>query len=322
MAFCIEPRAPRRRTPFPETDDTRRRTATAVRSERAGFTLVELLVVITIIGILIALLLPAVQAAREAARGAQCNNHLKQIALALHNYHATHGVFPFGSNNRENDEDRRTEWSWSAVILPYIEQTNLHSEIDFGVPYNEVHAENNAAIRQFVDIYVCPSAPPAQLISTCIGIPGVEDAAETNYSAVATLRPVQFARTLTGEGVMFLNSKVRMADIRDGSSQTLLVCEADHDQDDSLRTDAPQYFPDETGHIGKKWASENRSTTAYGVNSGSEVRQSGVESRHPGGAYFAFADGHVTFLSETIDQDTLDALTTRDGGEVIDGNLY
>merc|ERR1711964_860225 len=102
---------------------------------RHGFTLIELLVVIAIIAILIALLLPAVQAAREAARRTQCNNNLKQIGLALHNYHATYGVFPPGWGWRA-DGNHHNSWAWSAKILPYIEQGGLNDAIDYSVEYH------------------------------------------------------------------------------------------------------------------------------------------------------------------------------------------
>jgi len=139
-----------------------------------GFTLVELLVVITIIGILIALLLPAVQAAREAARRMQCTNNLKQFGLALHNYHLTHKVFPYGAGGGG------TWWSWSALILPFIEQNAIYDQIDFDKPYNAVHPVNNDVMKNFIAAYQCPSAPPNVLCACCSGIPGHEDTAETN----------------------------------------------------------------------------------------------------------------------------------------------
>jgi len=286
------------------------------RSNRAGFTLVELLVVIAIIGILIALLLPAVQAAREAARRAQCANNLKQIGLALLNYHNTHRIFPYGTGGGG------TWWSWSALILPYMEANNIHDQIDFGHPYNHVHPTNNDAMKNFIDTYICPSAPEPGLCTCCGGIPGVEDAAETNYSAVATHRDdseAHYARDPDGTGVMHLRSKTRIADILDGTSQTLLVAEMDLDQDDPYKATAgASHCPDGQCHLGKLWASENRLTTAYGINGEIEHIRPGPRSLHPSGAQFVFADGHVSFLEETIDQDLLEALTTRDWGEIVD----
>ena len=283
---------------------------------KTGFTLVELLVVIAIIGILIALLLPAVQAAREAARRMQCSNNEKNIGLGLLNYHDTHGVFPPGTMGTG------TSWSWSARILPFMEVGDIHKQIDFSHNYNE-HATsgpvaiNNRAMKTFVSTYICPSAPEPYLIACCGGIPGDDDAAETNYSAVATHRdgekPVDdvfYARDLDGTGILYLNSATKIRDVTDGTSSTFLVAECDLDQNDP-------YNPGSSQHWGKIWASENRVTTGYGINSDWGHVKAPVRSRHPGGAQFLFADGHVQFISETIDQDILDALTTRNWGEVI-----
>ena len=281
-----------------------------------GFTLVELLVVITIIGILIALLLPAVQAAREAARTLQCKNNLKQIGLALHNYHDTYEVFPYSSGGSG------TYWSWSALVLPFLEQGNVHGLIDFNYPYNAVMAQNNEAMKTFIPIYQCPSAPENVLVSYCIHIPGPYDSAETNYSAITTHRPTWLAHDTEGSGVMYLVSRTRMVDISDGTSQTLLVGEADFDQDDPFKTLNPEYFPNGEGFVGKQWASENGISTAHGINSNTSVIYPGVFSYHPGGAQFVFADGHVAFISEDINQDILVWLTTRNGEEIIDAGQY
>ncbi|MEA1951611.1 MAG: DUF1559 domain-containing protein [Planctomycetota bacterium] len=281
-------------------------------SKKQGFTLVELLVVIAIIGILIALLLPAVQAAREAARRMQCSNNEKQIGLGTLNYHDTHLCFPPGTLGTG------TSWSWSARILPFMECGTIHKQIDFNYNYNVVHTINNEAMKTFVQAYICPSAPEPYLIACCGGIPGDEDAAETNYSAVATHRDKTerfYARDPDGTGIMFLNSKTKIRDVTDGTSMTFLVTECDLDQNDP-------YAPNSTQHWGKIWASENRVTTAYGINSDLGHVHAPVLSRHPGGAQFLFADGHVSFVNETIDQDLLQALTTRDWGEVIDDTEY
>ena len=153
-----------------------------------GFTLVELLVVIAIIGILIALLLPAVQAAREAARRMQCSNNLKNIGLGLLNYHDAHGVFPPGTMGTG------TSWSWSARILPFMEVGDIHKQIDFAYNYNQYSSSgpiaiNNRAMKTFVSTYICPSAPEPYLDRLLRReFQGDEDTAETNYSAVATHR--------------------------------------------------------------------------------------------------------------------------------------
>ena len=284
---------------------------------KLGFTLVELLVVIAIIGILIALLLPAVQAAREAARRMQCSNNEKNIGLGLLNYHDTHGVFPPGTMG-DPDRGHALDWSWSARILPFMEVGDIHKQIDFSYHYNQYSATgpiaiNNRAMKTFVTTYICPSAPEPYLIACCGGIPGDEDTAETNYSAVATHRTGDeafYARDPDGTGIMYLYSATKIRDVTDGTSTTFLVAECDLDQNDP-------YNPTSSQHWGKIWASENRVTTAYGINSDLGHVHAPVRSRHPGGAQFVYADGHVDFVNEQIDQDILEALTTRNWGEVI-----
>ncbi len=139
---------------------------------RRAFTLVELLVVISIIGVLIALLLPAVQAARESARRAQCANNLKQLALAVHNFHDAHGTFPAG--RLFTYDPTAPNWSWLAEILPQLEQENLYRQANVGGnPANNIN-QSLAQIAQRVTAFLCPSDPdawrgpcPTPPISTC-----------------------------------------------------------------------------------------------------------------------------------------------------------
>ena len=287
-----------------------------------GFTLVELLVVITIIGILIALLLPAVQAAREAARRMQCANNLKQMGLALHNYHDTHKIFPYAAGGYG------TGWGWSAFILPFLESKSVHDEIDFRYNYNiddsVTGTVNNVAMKNFIPCYQCPSAPENEIVTCCQSVGDQYDTAETNYSAVATHTVgdiFQYSPAPDHSGVMYLNSKIRIAHITDGTSQTLLVAECDIYKDDPTY-DLSVYCPGRDCHAGKFWSAENRVTTGYGINGHTTYDQGGVQSHHPGGAQFTFGDAHVSYLSENIDQIVLDALTTRDFGEVINLGEY
>jgi prepilin-type N-terminal cleavage/methylation domain-containing protein/prepilin-type processing-associated H-X9-DG protein len=277
-----------------------------------GFTLVELLVVITIIGILIALLLPAVQAAREAARRSQCSNNLKQAALGLHLYHEANKVFPCGLSYKAPSY---SGWSWAAEILPYMEHANITSQINYKAAFND--STNQQIIKKFVSTYVCPSAPvPAQLVYCCGGFPGTKHIAETNYAGIATdtaKSSEAFAFAFNGSGCLYVASSISFNMIPDGTSQTLLLGETItflDPKDDPLV--ASQGYPAGTV-LADSWAAATRLTTAYGINKGASYYQSGPRSGHPGGANFAFADGHISYLSDNIQQAILRSLTTRNG---------
>lgn len=283
-----------------------------------AFTLVELLVVIAIIGILIALLLPAVQAAREAARRTQCSNNLKQIGLALQNYHGARKEFPRGAGT---DSSGKILFSWSALIFPYFEEANAEKLIDYSAGYNT--SANQVAIKTFIPSYQCPSAPPNELVTCCIFIPGEKDAAQTNYSAIGTHLKKDYGVVLIpadGTGVMYDLSRTRIRDITDGTSKTFMVSEHVANPNDPYKTQYPAYCPGGNCVVGEAWASENRLTSYWGINVGTTIIQSGMVSLHKSGANFLFADGHVSFLPETINQSILIALTTRAGGETISGS--
>ncbi len=285
---------------------------------RQGFTLIELLVSIAIIAVLVSLLLPAVQQAREAARLSQCKNNLKQIGLAIHNYHDQHGAFPYavGVDPISPIAERGGNWAWSALILPQMEQSNLHDQLNFSHSWN--HADQEKGVSNYVASYLCPAAPGPGRVKGPAAYPALHAIAESNYVAIATTRDRAFhtmAHDWSGDGVMFNLSMTRFGDVIDGTSSTLLVGESDLDQEDAWKVS--------TGCanclMAKSWCCVASATTAYGINSvaGNELDRAGLQSHHNGGAQFAFVDGHVAMVSENISQEILDALATRAGGEVI-----
>ncbi len=297
----------------------------AIRNQKSAFTLVELLVVITIIGILIALLLPAVQAAREAARRLQCANNLKQMGLALHNYHQALGSFPAGAAWLDASSCKGV--GWHVSLLPYLEQQSFFDQLDPTVPPDK--GDNAAKGEQIFDVFTCPSAGREQRDVN----PTPYDWKLTNYSGVmgaGRISKVALENSSCGDyctdGTLFPFSGVRIADIRDGSSHTMIVGERTYQL--RLWTKGGYYKSSPTSQV----CIEASKNVRWPINSDPEVacywdcpggrtcmfNDLFFGSRHPGGAQFAFADGSVHFIEETINFTIYENLSMIADGEVIE----
>jgi prepilin-type N-terminal cleavage/methylation domain-containing protein/prepilin-type processing-associated H-X9-DG protein len=336
------------------------------RDGRGGFTLIELLVVIAIIAVLIGLLLPAVQAAREAARRAQCFNNLKQIALAAHNYLSVHEALPQGMTFRRAEFNPvgafgLIQGSLFIPLLPHLEQQPLFNSVNFNVdiwsaPNFSVHSTGVATLW-------CPSDPEVSLPKTfpdgSMADPGAVTMYYTSYAGNTGTWMLWFQQDFPPQrhmnGLFHLKSAVTLASITDGTSQTLIFGERAHGLLDSSSALWWQIWT--SGFYGDTTfctlfpMNPFRRTAQIPNDSRKSAYISGASSFHPGGCNFAFADGSVRFLKDTIntwpyDQTTglpqgvtfdpagpyklepgvrfgvYQALSTRSGGEVISASDY
>ena len=291
-----------------------------------GFTLIELLVVIGIIGILVALLLPAVQAAREAARRIQCRNHLKQIGLAIHNYHDVHNHFPSGYMSRfdSSGNDLGPGWGWAAAILPQLEQSALFNQIRFDD--NIEDAVNSVARTTKVATYLCPSdsTQPSwtvkQYDTAGNTLQTICNVATSNYVAVyGTSEP-----GVDGDGCFSRDVNLRFADLVDGSSHTLFVGERSANLGPAtwvgVVTPANLFPPGGSPSPPILNNASGMTLSHSGDGNGPNAPYSYVNqfwSRHPGGCHFLLADGHVSFVSSSVDYALYLAVTTRAGREAV-----
>ncbi|HCO24398.1 MAG: prepilin-type cleavage/methylation domain-containing protein [Gimesia sp.] len=322
------------------------------RRKNHGFTLIELLVVIAIIAILIALLLPAVQQAREAARRSQCQNNLKQLGLALHNYHDTYSTFPIGSSYQYAS-------SWLVAILPYLEENALYNKWTFvGARGGQTSQAPTTTVDAFKNIVIsgfqCPSSTleslsrdsvsPRFSTSSYVGISGAPTAAAPISTTVGARCIQGLYGVVCSNGAMPPNSAIRSRDFTDGLSNTIIVGEQSDFVTDSsgakvdIRNSWRWGFAMGAGAAGypgtSNWTttiandSHNVTTLRYKVNFKTKTNDAGgsleygtnngVQSIHSGGAFVLLGDGGVKFLSESIDFNAiLTPLAVRNDGLVL-----
>ena len=314
-----------------------------------GFTLIELLVVIAIIAILISLLLPAVQQAREAARRSQCKNNLKQIGLALHNYHDTHSVFPPGAIAIRftgvavaptDAEPGRTAvaggWAWSVFVLPFLEQSTLYQALNPNG--NNFPAAPDQNTRTILSVFQCPTeASPAIHTATAMGGNGSNDGhARSSYPAVAGSGANADYANKTGfetRGILWYNSKTSLRDVTDGTSNTMIVAERFWDGKDSEKRRGSVWVgkaPGGGADAGNKYSNlirvENlpawlingtNNNAAASMHGGvSQVPAGGSSQKGGFGIQVLNGDGSVRLLSENIHGPTWQFL-----GQMADGQI-
>jgi type II secretory pathway pseudopilin PulG len=324
----------------------------AIPKRRSGVTLVELLVVVGVVAILVVLLLPAVQLAREAARKTQCQNHIRQIGIAVRAHESVNGVLPAGWSA---DSAEQTGWGWATMILPYLEQQYVPaaaSQTDDGAPGAgrdggtrrrgpppwaggpPIEDPLNAQFRETpIAVYLCPSDPSPQVFMLRArgatgsgaqvaeapedtrevgGGPPMFRVARANYAGVFGTSAIESSPS-SGDGVFYHNSRIRSANIRDGLSNTVFVGER------SSRLGGTTWVGSVSGA---------RKSMARVVGRTGQVPNDVLgyfedfSSHHVAGAGFLFGDGAVRVLSDAIDVRVYRALATRSGGEVVDASSF
>jgi prepilin-type N-terminal cleavage/methylation domain-containing protein/prepilin-type processing-associated H-X9-DG protein len=307
-----------------------------VKSVRHAFTLIELLVVVAIIAVLIGLLLPAVQKVREAASRMKCQNNLKQIGLAVHNYHDANQMFPYATLDRQPNETVSTYATGFILVLPYLEQDAVARRWNPKLPRNNTSTDatlgysNSSLQKQLIPTYTCPTMTPP---NGPLG--GTENRAYCSYlfasgTQDATLQPYWSSYGLPAppawNGLVIPNENpltvpvspnkqpTNMAAITDGTSNTFMAGETDF---------KPRGVPSTTyggvwayGYIGYAWGTTFHPFNKHNWTSTEATPYGAFRSEHSGGGNFALADGSVRFVRDSITKPTYDAFATRSGGEI------
>ena len=332
----------------------------STRPGRRGFTLIELLVVIAIIAVLIALLLPAVRAAREAARRAQCINNLKQVGIAMHNYHGSINALPSGVYGCCNG-------TWQTFILPYMELGAMSNAYNFSRSrYSD--AWNTTVTWSFINSLLCPSDFPSKPTSTGLGAANNGNLTAHNYVANFGQTDIDQQQNIVTDAVYggtasylgapfswiepYTNSShnsspnkgnaVNFSTITDGLSNTILCSEVVVGKGSDLRgvtwwadsaaftTNLPpnsslpdrMYAASACGYPGSNNNTPCVVATLAGMSSTYPPLYEGARSRHPGGVNTTMADGSVKFIKNTINVRTWRALSSTQGGEVVSADQY
>ncbi|PQO31111.1 prepilin-type cleavage/methylation domain-containing protein [Blastopirellula marina] len=310
----------------------------SLNDQQRGFTLVELLVVIAIIGVLIALLLPAVQQAREAARRMSCTNNMKQLALAFHNYHDTFQKFPMATNCNINGADpghssnRRV--SFFHLIMPFIEQTAYYDQIMPRIENDEFPGGWPTSVRNIVfDAFICPSEPLDDKVE--------QQGFHGNYVVCNGSSHTNSGATKT-DGMFYPRNNTGFEDITDGTSNTAMLGEI-RLQEDSIAASGTGNVVcggthDLRGRYHNPYHGNIYFTTMRGPNTDvgdalqycngtpiapcrqcvSSNMETHIRSYHPGGGHIALADGSIRFIPDTVNQTVFQAIGSRNGGEVVE----
>ncbi len=295
---------------------------------RRGFNLIELLVVVSIIGLLVGLLLPAVQSSREAARRAKCANNLHQIGLALHSYESSFKHFPLGYvSSVAGANETGPGWSWATALLPFMEQNSLYASIN--INRNVEHADNQTSRSIQLQTYLCPSDP---VFARDVDVPDYQNnivcsVSGSNYLAVfGSLHSSCKRCRWQPDGSFGRNFGVSHAALTRGTSQTLAVGERGHRMSFATWTGVvPESKLKDNAHVDAGYVGG----PAYVLGSFNfdpedpteidpEIHSDGDGEQfdfriHPGGCNFLYFDGHVDFLKETTNRSLLQQLSTREG---------